>query len=288
MEARLAQMLARYAPKSKQEYLVALREILQEIALLGLWRSKFFDHAAFYGGTALRILHGLDRFSEDLDFSLLKPNPAFDLSRFRNGLEREMRAFGFSATFESKSKSTTSAIHSAFLKADTISQLILLNAEEDIVDQIPKGQVVRVKLEVDTFPPPGFTTEVRFLLRPFPFPVRAYSLPDLLAGKMHAALFRRRKNRVKGRDWYDLVWYATYHPKLHLGHLEKRMRQSGDWKAEEPLAKESFARIYSETVHRVDFDMARKEVEPFVKRPEDLAMWSRGFFEDLLGRFDLI
>ncbi len=288
METPLTKLLEKYAPKSKQDYLVALREILQEIALLGLWRSKFFDHAGFYGGTALRIIHGLDRFSEDLDFSLLQPQPEFDLERFRDGLARELSAFGFTATFETKTKTAQSAIHSAFLKADTLSQLILLNADEDILAQIPKGQVIKVKLEVDTHPPPGFATEIQYLLRPFPFPVRVYVLADLLAGKMHAALCRRWKNRVKGRDWYDLVWYAAYHPDLHLAHLEQRMRQSGDWKGEESMDRDSFAERYLECVQKVDFAMARKDVEPFVNHPESLAIWSRDFFEKLLVKFRFV
>lgn len=286
MENLLPQMLARYAPKSRQDYLVALREILQEITLLGLWRSKFFEHAAFYGGTALRILHGLDRFSEDLDFSLLKPDPAFDLAKYQEGLERELRAFGFTVTFESKRKSNASAVSSAFLKGDTITHLIKMNAEEAIVEQIPKGQLVKVKLEVDTDPPGGFATDVKFLLQPIPFSVRIYSLPDLLAGKMHAALFRRWKNRVKGRDWYDLVWYASHHPKLHLAHLEQRMRQSGDWDLRRPLDRKSFGDLYLETVDRVDFEMARKEVQPFIRHPENLGGWSRELFRDLLTRFE--
>ena len=186
----------------------ALREILQEIALLGLWRSRFFEKAAFYGGTALRILYGLDRYSEDLDFSLLKPTAEFDLSRYCSALEKEIRSFGFEATVTGKTKSAQSTIQSAFLKADTLKHLLVINTTESLIRNIPPGQVLKIKIEVDTDPPPGFDTETRFLLQPISFSVRAFSLPDMFAGKMHAVLCRGWKGRVKGRDWYDLVWYA--------------------------------------------------------------------------------
>ena len=93
MNEAVTRMLARYERRRVEDDVKALREILQEMALLGLWRSRFFEKAAFYGGTALRILHGMDRYSEDLDFSLLKPAAEFDLSRYSSALEKEIRAF---------------------------------------------------------------------------------------------------------------------------------------------------------------------------------------------------
>lgn len=111
---------------------------------------------------------------------------------------------------------------------------------ESIAREIPRHQTLKIKLEVDTDPPPGFATESRFLLQPIPFSVRSYTLPDLFAGKMHAVLCRKWKNRVKGRDWYDLVWYVTHHPRLHLAHLEQRMRQSGHWAEEDVLNSRRF------------------------------------------------
>ena len=183
----------------------------------------------------MRILYGLDRFSEDLDFSLLAPDPAFRIDRYASQLEEEIAAFGFKVHIERIGKSVTTAVESAFLKADTVRELLVIEAGQDIARQIPKGRVLKIKLEVDTDPPAGFATQTRYLLRPIPFAVRVYVLPDLFAGKMHALLCRRWKNRVKGRDWYDLVWYAANHPELNLPHLEKRMRQSGHWKGEASL-----------------------------------------------------
>lgn len=284
MQEAIAQMLAKYECKSADDYVHALREILQEIALLGLWRSKFFEKAAFYGGTALRTLYGLDRFSEDLDFSLLEPMADFELKRYSDALEKELVAFGFEVSVEVKNKTAETAVQSAFLKGNTANQLLVIQAGEEIVRQIPAGQIVRIKLEIDTDPPRGFATENKYLLQPIPFSVRSYTLPNLFAGKMHALLCRRWKDRVKGRDWYDLVWYCTHHPEIHLSHLEERMRQSGHWDAEGPLDVVSFDDLLLEAIANLDVDQAREEVLPFVREPASLDIWSRDFFTEVMKR----
>ncbi len=284
MNEAVARMLARYERRRVEDDVKALREILQEIALLGLWRSRFFERAAFYGGTALRILYGMDRYSEDLDFSLLKPAAEFDLSRYCNALEKEIRSFGFDATVTGKSKSDQSAIQSAFLKADTLKHLLVINTTEALTASIPTGQVLKIRIEVDTDPPPGFDTETRFLLQPIPFSVRAFSLPDMFAGKMHAVLCRNWKNRVKGRDWYDLIWYVANHPQLHLEHLEQRMIQSGHLKKTEKLTPEKLSAIAETAIEQLDVNQAKREVEPFLKDPEVLLVWSRDFFHDVMRR----
>lgn len=288
MNEAVARMLDRYKTRSLEDHLLALREILQEIALLGLWRSKFFDKAAFYGGTSLRILYGLDRFSEDLDFSLLSPMMDFDLSFYTGALQKEIAAFGFDVRVESRKKTSQGAIQSAFLKANTVRQLLVIQTIETYVQMVHREQVLKIKLEVDTDPPPGFATETRYLMHPIPFAVRIYVLPDLFAGKMHAILCRRWKNRSKGRDWYDLVWYASNHPQLHLAHLEQRMRQSGDWTEAGPISPEKFKNLTDGVIENVDVDQIRKEVEPFVKNPEHLQIWSRMFFRDVVGRIQVV
>ncbi len=252
MNDAIRKMLERYPLNNLEDHLLALREILQEIALLGLWRSKFFDKAAFYGETALRILHGLDRFSEGLDFSLLVPMKDFDLKLYLEALQKEIDAFGFDMRVESPSKPSQSRIRSAFLKANTINQLLVIQTPEEMVRRLHRERVLKIKLEVDTDPPEGFETETRYLLHPIPFAVRTYALSDLSAGKMHAILCRRWKNRFKGRDWYDLVWYAANHPQLHLSHLEQRMRQSGDWSRQEPLSVGSFKQLVHSAIDNLD------------------------------------
>ncbi len=279
MHEAVARMLAKYEPKSVDDSVRALREIIQEVALLGLWRSKFFEHAAFYGGTALRILYGLDRFSENLDFSLLEPSPDFNLARYTASLVEELSAFGFNVRVEMVDKAVESAVQSAFLKANTRNELLVIETGGELA-----GQVLKVKIEVDTDPPTGFTTLTRYLLQPIPFAVRSYSLPDLFAGKMHALLFRRWKNRVKGRDWYDFVWYAANHPQLNLAHLDQRMRQTGHWSGDLPLSPAAFRELLSDSIDRLDVDQARNDVAPFVKDQQALALWSHDFFRDVARR----
>ncbi|MCK4539133.1 MAG: nucleotidyl transferase AbiEii/AbiGii toxin family protein [Candidatus Krumholzibacteria bacterium] len=287
MREALSKMLEKYDCGSSDEYTRAMREIMQEIALLGLWRSRFFEHAAFYGGTALRILYGLDRFSEDLDFSLITPDSKFELRKYGESLQKELEAFGFSVEWGEKVKTIETDILSAFLKANTYEQLLVITRDEDITGGIHPGQMTKIKIEVDTDPPPGFSTESRYLLLPIPFYVRTYTLPDLFAGKMHAVLCRKWKGRVKGRDWYDLVWYAANHPELNLGHLEQRMRQSGHREDPLPLTKEEFRTMIAGAVEDLDIESAKKEVEPFVRDTSALTVWSNEFFQDVASRIVL-
>jgi predicted nucleotidyltransferase component of viral defense system len=288
MNDAIARMLDRYKCQSVEDYVRSLREIMQEIALLGLWRSKFFENAAFYGGTALRILYGMDRFSEDLDFSLLRPMKDFDLSRYSGAVERELLSFGFEAKVTTREKKNTNPVQSAFLRANTLKHLLTIKTAEGIAWPISRGQILKIKIEVDTDPPPGFVTENKFVLQPIPFSVRTFALPDLFAGKMHAVLCRKWKSRVKGRDWYDLVWYAANHPQLHLSHLEQRMMQSGHLDHGEQMNREKLYAMAEKAVDKLDVNQARKVVEPFVKNPEALEVWSREFFWDVIRRIVVV
>ncbi len=278
MNPTIQDMLAKYPRRSADENVNALREVLQEIALLGLWRGKFFENAAFYGGTALRILYGLDRFSEDMDFSLLSPDDSFSLERYHPYVEKELSSWGFTTKIETKEKSTQSAIESAFLKASTREQLLLIEAGEEIATGIPSNQILKIKFEVDTDPPPDFDTETRFCLQPIPFSVRVYTPPCLFAGKMHALLRRGWKGRVKGRDWYDFVWYVGRGTELDLHHLETRMRQAGHYSEEEILTEGRFREILMEKIASLDVDKARADVVRFLPDTSLVESWSRDFF----------
>ena len=286
MHDAIRTMLDRYALQTGDDCVNALREILQELALLGLWRSKFFEHAAFYGGTALRVLHGLDRYSEDIDFSLLAPDPGFSLGQYGESLAREIGSFGFRVEFEQRAPTRRTAIESAFLKADTLAQLLVIEAGPDLLAGRHPGSALRIKLEVDTDPPGGFETESRYLLRPIPFAVRAYSLPDLLAGKLHTILCRKWGTRVKGRDWYDLAWYAGRHPRVRLSHLEARMRQSGDYPEGAALTRERLMEQLNQAVDGLDVDRAREDVIRFVRDPRDVEIWSKDFFYEVVQRIE--
>lgn len=284
MHDAVRSMLDRYEHRNRDDYVNALREILQNVALLGLWRSKFFEHAAFYGGSALRILYGLDRYSEDLDFSLLLPDASFSLGVYGDALQREISSFGFHVGFESRQKAQSGAIESAFLKTNTYRQLILIEVAEELLRDLHPAKNLKIRLEVDTDPPGGFETETRYVLQPIPFSVRVYCLPDLFAGKLHALLCRKWKTRVKGRDWYDLVWYAGRHPEVRISHLESRMRQSGDYRNDEPLTTDKLQNLLRQAVDDLDVERARQEVAPFIIDQRALDVWSRDFFGQIIAR----
>lgn len=285
MHKSIKQMLNKYQCQTTGDSINALREILQEIALLGLWRSKFFEHGAFYGGSALRILHGLDRYSEDLDFSLLKRNDVFDFNRFFIPLQKEMEAFGFEISINQKVKKVQTYIESAFIKTNTFTQMLLISSDQSIVRGLHPKQLLKIKLEVDTHPPLGFETEIKYLLHPISFPVKIFTLPNLFAGKMHAILCRNWSQRIKGRDWYDLIWYLSNYPELNLEHLELRMKNSGHLDSEEKLTKDKCLQLLTDKINGLDINKAKKDVEKFIKNG-DLSLWSPEFFLDIIQRIE--
>lgn len=290
MNDAIKTMLEAYNCRTRDDYENAAREIIQEVALLGLWRSKFFEHAAFYGGTALRVLYGLDRYSEDLDFSLLTPNPDFRLGAYGNSLQREIRSFGFHVSFEQPTRppGRRTAIESAFLKTNTLRELMVIEADPGILKGLHPDKQLKVKVEIDTDPPPGFQTENQYLLQPIPFSVRVYTLPDLFAGKLHAVLCRRWQTRVKGRDWYDLVWHVGRRTPLHLSHLEARMRQSGDHSAPSPLSRSALVDRLRDAADELDVSQARTEVGRFLRDPRAVEVWSNDFFRRIADRIEIV
>ncbi len=280
--------LSTHQPDSSGELLWRLRELMQSLTLLGLWRARFFEHAAFYGGTALRILYGLDRFSEDLDFSTLSPQTGWDWTPYGRAVEKELNAYGFSMQFESHEKSLNPSLESAFLKGNTRQQLLVVEPEEAMLRQIHGRSLIKIKLELDTDPPPGFSTNMKYHFMPVPFAVRSYTLPCLFAGKMHALLFREWNNRVKGRDWYDFTWFVSQNIPLDLKHLESRMRQTGHSHENEPLTHEKFLHILKHKIDNLNLNAARKDVIPFLKNPGEIDIWSKDFFLSALEKIEFV
>jgi predicted nucleotidyltransferase component of viral defense system len=253
---------------------------MQEIALAGLQRSGFFEKAAFYGGTALRLFYGLDRFSEDLDFSLSEVNPDFSLKPYLEGIITEFSALGMKVSVKEKVKTKQTSIDSAFLKSDTVWKELIL---EGIVPQAGIGirPSIQIKIEVDTHPPLGFETEEKLLLKPFSFYVKCFKLPDLFAGKMHALLFRKWKQRVKGRDWYDMEWYIKKGVPLHLDHFFVRARNSGDWE-EKTVSQKKFIQLLDDKISTVSFKAIREDIVRFIRDDKALEIWSAEYFRDLI------
>ena len=276
-------MLESYRPITPVDYQNATREIVQEIALLGLWRGGFFEHAAFYGGTALRIFHGLRRFSEDLDFTLLVAGDNIRLERYLPTLATELESWGFQFETGAKSKGLKTGIESAFLKGNTQINLLHIGAPQDLARQLPRGQKLQIKLELDLEPPPQAVTEVRTQLLPSPYQVKLYDLPSLFAGKLHAILCRGWKNRVKGRDFYDFIWYVGRGILPNLAHLDSRLRQSGHWDGAS-LDENLLAALLQDRIAQTDFLRAADDVKVFLADPREVALWSREFFSELVTK----
>ena len=261
------QMLSAYDLSTKQLMRNAKFEINQQVILAGLYRGGFFDAAAFYGGTCLRIFHGLDRFSEDLDFSLTAPDDQFHIEKYFPYIEDEFALLGRKVEIRKKEKRTFGRVESAFLKDNT--------EVADLVFQTEKN--IKIKIEVDTDPPLHFQTENKLLLLPFSFMVRCFTLPDLFAGKMHALLFRSWKQRVKGRDWYDFEWYVRHGVPLDFVHLQERALQFNGLE----LSKEEFKERLRERLSATNIGQVKQDVTPFMKNREETAIWSNGYFLQL-------
>ncbi len=284
MKTPLDGLLSRYSLETFDQYWQALREIAQELTLLSLWRGKFFEHAAFYGGTALRIVHGLQRFSEDLDFSLLSPNPTFKPDDYFPYLQDELRAFGFEVSVEQKPNALDSQIQSASVKLNTRINLLQLGAPQAIIERLSREQVLKIKFEVDIDPPSGFNTEVKFFYLPQAFSVRLFDIPSMFAGKLHAIIARSWKKRVKGRDLYDLVWFVGHnHPAL-LEHLRARLLQTGHIEATDAFNLKNAQELLRTRFQDIDFKAAKEDVRPFLRNISEIDIWCMDFFVDMVSR----
>lgn len=288
MDHIILQMLEEYKCETTQDYENALKEIMQEVALLGLWRAKFYEHALFYGGTALRILYGLPRFSEDLDFSLLKPQKKFDLSEYNQAVKKELEGFGFSVEILGKEKNIETAIDSAFIKAESKIHMLKIKAPDEIIERIQGNQILKIKLEVDTNPPGDHDIEVKDLFQPIPFQVKTMPLSDLFAGKIHAILARSWGKRVKGRDFYDYLWYIGLKTPLHLKHLSARLVQSGHVKKN--LSEKDFRALLATKFKEFDVEKAKADVKPFLssREKESLSLWGNDYFLKSMGKIKII
>ena len=281
------EMLSRYDVEDPEGARNALREVLQEIVLFGLYEGGFFDTVAFYGGTALRILHRLDRFSEDLDFCLRPGAETLELRTFGRNVEEALRRFEIEASFEPREEVSPGGIVAAQVRTEPLRGILsvsLVSALGEVVARLPRNQTLRIKVEVDTGRARGFEDEESYALYPVPFPLRVLTLPCLFSGKMHALLCRGWGNRVKGRDWYDLLWFLRKGVPLHLPFLEEKLRESGHWAEAHPLQAEDVRRLYRERVERLDVKQARNDLLPFVRDPRALDAWSPSLFSSLEER----
>ena len=264
------EMVAAYNPQNAEQRLNAQHQAMQQIVLAGLQKGGFFEHAAFYGGTCLRIFHNLPRFSEDMDFSLTEKNPSIHLENYFQAIQDVFAFTGKEVVITKKEKLNFGRVESAFLKEDTSAYDIVFRTEKTI----------KVKIELDTDPPLLFDTEQKLLMKPYSLMVRCFTLPDLFAGKMHALVYRNWKSRVKGRDWYDFEWYIRFNVPLNFKHLQERIREFSG----KEVSKEEFMQLLRERLSTADINQVKQDVLPFVDRPSDLNIWSNDYFLQLADK----
>ena len=258
-----------------------VREAMQRIAINSLSDSGFFDTAAFVGGTALRLFHGLDRSSEDLDFTLLEPDPDFTFGPFLGALESDFRTLGVQVEVTEKEKTYQSKMRAAFIKGG--SREIHITFGED-AQGIQSNQRITVKMEMDVMPPADYGTEWVYPLLPFPHNVRMYDLPTMHSCKLHAVLCRGWGNRVKGRDYYDILYYSANGIEVNTKHLIERLAQSGT----DVSGAEEIKDLLRERYASVDYADALSDVEHFVFEKRRLQNWSPELFVSTVDRLRFV
>lgn len=261
-------LLAAHHSSSAAHKRNAVTEVMQQIALAGLHRGGFFDKAAFYGGTCLRVFHGLQRYSEDLDFSLTACDDTFNIENYFDPLVDEFAMCGRTVTISKKVKKNFSKVESAFLKDNTEVYNLAFQTEKSL----------KIKIEVDTNPPMGFSTELQLLLQPYSLFVSCFTLPDLFAGKMHALIFRQWGQRLKGRDWYDFEWYVRNQIPLNFEHFCIRAKQFNGM----TLSKDDFFDLLKNRFQQADMDSVKHDVMPFLHNPSETSIWTNDYFLQLI------
>lgn len=262
-----------YGCKSTLEEEQALREISQEIVLAALGRTDFFQKAAFQGGTCLRIFYGMNRFSEDLDFALQQPDATFKLQPYLDALAKELSAYGYGLELDDRSKAEQ-VVRMAFLKDDSLGNLLSLNYRPTAGPM----RKLQIKLEVDSNPPAGAAFEIKHMDFPFPSAVCVFDPPSLFAGKLHALLCREY---LKGRDWYDFIWYTARGTPVNYALLSSALNQLGPWEGQAIEADRPWCLEQMQAkIETTDWQQAREDVRRFVKQNElpSLELWSREFF----------
>lgn len=277
----IQQMINKYNPKTLEDKKNAIKEVLQEVVLAGLSKTDFFTHAAFYGGTALRIFYGMDRFSEDLDFSLLVSNFDFDIDKYLKPINDIVKSLGLNFEVSKKEKTSDSNIDSAFIKGNTKETLITIYPNSTDSNRIIQNEKIIIKFEVDVNPPMYAHTEIKFRLLPFPYQVRVYDQKSLFAGKIHAVIARSWKNRVKGRDLYDYIYYLSLDTKVNLKHLEARLKQTKTIEEDVNLTRELLVDILEKRFDLIDYETAKSDIRPFIKDQNNLDIWSSDFFKSI-------
>ena len=278
-------MLSKYTLNDNHQRENTVKEIIQEIVLSGLSRGGFFEKAVFYGGTCLRILYGLDRFSEDLDFALINKDDSFRLEDYFPSIKKELLSYGLDMDVLKKEKSKgDNDIQSAFVKGNT--QIILLSffPNDESSNSIVKNQTIKIKFEIDTDNPEGGVVVNKYRLLPSPYEMKVFDEPTLFAGKIHAILCREYKNRIKGRDYYDYLFYCGKETHINLEYLENKLKNSNRLAKNSNLTLEMVKQMLKERFESLDFELAKKDVINFINKPDSLMFWNKNLFISTLDK----
>lgn len=280
MNSVLKNMLDKYEIKNSIDETNAIKEIIQEIVICGLSRGGFFNEAAFYGGTALRIFYGLNRFSEDLDFALLKPNKDFDLSKYFPYIEKEVQAYGLNLSITEKEKTKDSNIMSAFLKGDTKEHILMFFPNENM-QSTTSLKNIKIKFEVDINPPNGAKYDLKYKLLPSPHQVKLYDEASLFAGKIHAILCRNWNYRTKGRDLYDYIFYLSKNISVNLELVKEKLIDSNVLKRNDNFDINVLKEMLTNKFNEINYNDAKEDVIAFIEDKDSLNLWTKEFFVEI-------
>ena len=284
METIFESLINSYGVKSTNEAKLVIREILQNLILIGLSRANFFNYASFYGGTALRIFYGLNRYSEDFDFSLNKQDPSFSLKLFMKSIIDTCASYGLEVTVDIKTKKVNTPIESAFAKLNTYMTFISAKLDGELTKHIHKDELLKVKFEVDCSPSLSFNVENKWITYPEIASINVLDLESLFAGKIHAILCRNYKNNVKGRDFYDFIFFINKGIKPNMVYLKDKLVASKVIKEDDDFSMDVLKKLLLNRFNQVDFSKVEQDAKNFTIRSEDLSLYCKELFIDCLSR----
>lgn len=282
MEKSLEELLKNYPRSNMDEAKMALREIMQSLILVGLSKGGFFEEASFYGGTALRIFYGLERYSEDLDFTLNGKNEEFSLDAYLPEIRNVGISYGLDFDVTMKNKKTK--IESAFAKLNTYEAMISLKMNRAVLDLLHKDEVMKVKFEIDCDPALGFARERKWIDLPEFAPVITLDEDSLFAGKIHAVLCRNYKNAVKGRDYYDFLFFLRERRTPNMVYLRNKLLSSGLLQEDDPFDKDILKEMLKKRFLLTDFGKVKEDASRFIYKDKDLSFYSSSFFIEMLEK----
>lgn len=281
---QIEEIIKSYNPKTIDETKFVIRELVQKIVLIGLSKSGFFSFASFYGGTALRIFYDLNRYSEDLDFTLNYIDESFTLDPFINKIKEVALSYGLNLDIVTKNKKVETPIESAFAKLNTYQTFISLNLNQSMINLLHKDEVIKVKFEIDCSPALGFTNEIKWLDTPEFAKISVLDSSSLFAGKIHAILCRNYKNTIKGRDYYDFLFYIQKRIKPNMEYLKNKLIDTGKISKDDDFNIVILKNMLIARFSEINFEDVKKDASKFILNNDDLSYYSKELFIQMVNK----